>query len=65
MHTYPITNEKREHELQYMKTTLHNSNHPTNTLQKTQTKSRQRTHSTKNKNRKQKWVTFPYIVKEN
>jgi hypothetical protein len=33
MHTYPITNESREWELQHIKTVLHNNNYPTSILQ--------------------------------
>jgi hypothetical protein len=63
MNIYPISKEHKTHELQYIRTILHNNNYQQQTYQniKTKIKNNNRTPDTP---QKQKFATFTYIGTE-
>jgi hypothetical protein len=74
MHAYPFTNENSGCELQYIKTTLHNNNYPTNTLWKTHKQNHAKQPPPQKKKKKkererererERGATFTNIGKEN
>jgi hypothetical protein len=63
MNTYPISKEHKTHELQYIKTILHNNNYPPQTYQNIKTKMKNN-NGTPESPQKQTFATFTYIGTE-